>query len=78
MGNQFFLHRQRNPIPHHIVYNQIKEGEQDDTYLGCPSIHLEVGAVVPIFTGNDLFLLLRFCQEPAHVCPRAVALKCCQ
>ena len=54
MGNQFFLHHQCKPIPQHIVYNQIKEGGRDEVSLGCPSSILELGATLPVFTGNEL------------------------
>ena len=67
MGNQFFLRRQQNPIPHHIVNNNIKEGGLYETSLGCPCSHLEVGAVVPLLMGNDHLPLPNFRQDPAHV-----------
>ena len=62
MGNQFVLHHKRKPIPHHIVYNKIKEGGQDKTSLGCPPSCLEVEIVVPVLTGNNLLPLPKFFQ----------------
>ena len=66
MGDQF-LRRHQNPIPHHIVNNNIKDVGLYETSLGCPHSNLEVGAVVPLLTGNDHLPLPNFRQDPAHV-----------
>ena len=67
MGNQFVLYRQYKTIPHHIVYNQIKENGRDESALGLPSSRLEVGAMVPNIPGNDLLTPQKLYQKPVHV-----------
>ena len=78
MSDQFVLHRQCKPIMPHIVYNNIKEGGRYETSLGCPPSPLEVGAVVPVFSGNDLLPLSKLFQETAHACPSAISPQGCQ
>ena len=78
MRKYFPLYRHGQPVLHPIVDNQIEEGRRYEASLGCPPFLMEVRAMLPILTGDDLLPLPELCQDPAHVWYRAVALQCCQ